>query len=306
MTIALQLQNATGDAGKAVGTLTFTTQPADGDIVVLGSSTYTFRTTVVVTGEVAVGADVTAARDNLVVAINADNVDATAAASGANLLATAILPGPDGNSIETTAASAHIAWGASTLTGGLDANAYITVAFFKSYHTARGHSYAGKNDDQIASAIINATDYVDTRYRYIGIKLYANQTTEWPRQAGADTSSVWWDMSFASPIVTFDNTTDPVALRDSNNQEVVGIPTAVERATAEYAFRALTIPLFQDAPAPSGGRQIKMKHVRVSVIQQTIEYEPGQAGAFALPVFPAADLILTRAGLVKSGRQLYR
>jgi hypothetical protein len=32
------------------------------------------------------------------------------------------------------------------------ANGYISVAEFKTYHDARGNSYAGKTDDQIAAS----------------------------------------------------------------------------------------------------------------------------------------------------------
>src|SRR3954464_1966504 len=55
--------------------------------------------------------------------------------------------------------------------GSLNANGYISVAFFKSYHDARGNSYVGKTDQQIEYAIILATDYVDTRFSYRGTKL---------------------------------------------------------------------------------------------------------------------------------------
>lgn len=165
----------------------------------------------------------------------------------------------------------------------VDANGYITVAFFKTYHDARGNSYAGKTDGQIGEAIVRATDYEDTRFSFRGIKLLSTQTTQFPRVAS-----------------------EGVLLTDPSGFDVSGIPLALKNATAEYAFRALTAPLFRDAPPPAGGRLIHSESVAVDVIKTDTTYEPGQAGAFVMPAYPAADMILVRAGLVEFGRVLYR
>jgi hypothetical protein len=189
-----------------------------------------------------------------------------------------------------------------------DANAYIALAAFKSYHDARGNSYVGFTDDQMNAAIVRATDYVDARFTFRGIKLLAAQTTMWPRQAGDVNFIPWQDLNFSgvSPY-SYDIPTSFVALVDLGGAKIVGIPLALKNATAEYAFRALSIPLFQDAPAAEGGRIIDSETVKVDVIEQTISWAPSQGtGGFQMPAFPAADLMLARAGLITIGRTLFR
>lgn len=194
----------------------------------------------------------------------------------------------------------------------VDANGYIDVTYFKAYHDSRGNSYAAFNDDKIKSAIILSTDYLDTRFDFKGVKLNGNdivvQTTEFPRKSGDPGQLVlaWMDISTLFPIDLSVDTTLFTALVGPDGKDIIGIPLALKRACAEYSFRALTIKLFQDAPAPAGGRLIKESHVRVDVISQQVAYESPQSGAFALPAYPAADLLLVRAGLIASGRKLMR
>ncbi len=126
-----------GGTTKAQGTLTFTTQPADGDTVVIDGKTYTFQATLTnVDGHVYRGASATEARDNLVAAImgsagagtlyaaaTTPHTTVKAAASGGNMVATALQGGTAGNSLATTKTSTHIAWDAATLgttTAGVD------------------------------------------------------------------------------------------------------------------------------------------------------------------------------------------
>lgn len=192
------------------------------------------------------------------------------------------------------------------------ANCYHDLAYFKAYHDSRGNSYSPFTDDQIKAGIIRATDYLDTRFDFKGVKLNGNplivQTTEWPRKSGDNGEIVlaWMDISTLFPIDLSEDTTLFTALVGPDGKDIIGIPTALKRASSEYGLRALTIKLFQDAPAPAGGRLIKESHVRVDVISQQVAYESPQSGAFALPAYPAADLLLVRAGLIAGGRKLMR
>lgn len=188
-----------------------------------------------------------------------------------------------------------------------NANGYISVADFKAYHDDRGNVYTPYTDPQISAAIVRGTDYLDTRFRFRGIKLAATQTTMWPRQAGEQAFIPWMDINFSNVPISFDGPAAFVALVDPAGNQILGIPKAVKNATAEYAFRALTISLFQDAPAPEGGRQIDEETVTVDVITHSVKYAPGQGtGSFQMPAFPAADLMLARAGLIEIGRSLFR
>lgn len=131
-----------GSTVKAQGTLQFSSQPADGDTVTIDGKVYTFQTTLTdVNGHVFRGANATEARDNLVAAINlasgtgtkyatstSKHTTVTAAASGADMVVTAIAGGTAGNAIATTKTSpgSHIAWDGSTLgttTAGVDPTA---------------------------------------------------------------------------------------------------------------------------------------------------------------------------------------
>lgn len=157
------------------------------------------------------------------------------------------------------------------------ANAYITVAEFKAYHDARAQSYAPATDPDIAAAIIRATDYLDTRFRYVGRKLTGrDQTTEWPR-LGA------WD-------------------RD--RYIVNGIPTQVKDATAEYALRALTAVLAPDPTAAASGAQVESYTKTVDVISESYTFANG--GNFVMPRYPAADQKLIRTGLVRPSGEIIR
>lgn len=176
-----------------------------------------------------------------------------------------------------------------------NANAYVSVADFKSYHDDRGNTYVN-DDTKIGQAIIRATMYLDARFRFFGVKLTSTQTTEWPRRAGNS-----WDCCGA-------DLSEVRYFCDADGYQVIGIHTAVKNATLEYALRAMTIPLFQDAPAPQGGLVITEHNVQVDVIQEQIKFANMQGinGSFQMPAFPQADLMLTRAGLIATGRLLYR
>lgn len=137
-TSKLQTFGGASDAA-ATGTLTSdNTNVADGDTVTIGTTVYTFKTTITGGGAVAynvkIGASADASLASLVKAINGTgvvgtdvgattaantNVSAGAVTSHATLL-TALVSGSAGNAIATTETSAHLSFGAATLTGGVD------------------------------------------------------------------------------------------------------------------------------------------------------------------------------------------
>ena len=146
------------------------------------------------------------------------------------------------------------------------ANSYVTVAEFKAYHTDRGNAFTA-TDSAIEKALVGASDYLDTRFSYIGKRLRGReQTTEWPRYNAFDKDDV----------------------------AVSGIPVEVKEAVAEYALRALDAPLNAD-PVQDGIVKITKK---LDPMESTIEYDTELLLEF--PEYPAADLKLTRAGLVKT------
>jgi hypothetical protein len=119
----------------ATGVLTFTTHPTDGDTVLIGATTYTFRTSPSLAYDVVLGANKATAIANLDAAILANGsaptnyntgtlanpLIGTSVISGDTIIVTAARTGTDGNLIATTVSDPlQIAWGAATLTGGED------------------------------------------------------------------------------------------------------------------------------------------------------------------------------------------
>lgn len=158
------------------------------------------------------------------------------------------------------------------------ANAYIDVATFKAYHDDRGNAYGTVSDASIEAAIIKATTYLDTRFRFVGYRAAGRptQTTEWPRAAAFD----------------------------HDKRQVTGIPPEVQHATAEYALRALTAAINPDPSRDATGARLATKSETVGPISSTISYTGG--GVFQLPKYPVADMILRRAGLTRSSGDLMR
>lgn len=128
----------TNSAIAATGTLTLTGQPLNNETVVIGSKTYTFKTTPTNTdGFVAIGADAATSLVNLLQAINLGNGAGTAYAAATtlnadvtasdldgdplNILLTAKTAGTAANSTATTETLTNGSFGGATLSGGVAA-----------------------------------------------------------------------------------------------------------------------------------------------------------------------------------------
>lgn len=158
----------------------------------------------------------------------------------------------------------------------LDANAYITVAEFKAYHDARGNDYtAATSDAIIQQCIVKATDYLDRRFRFVGVRQSNVQPTQWPRL----------DAFNVDELLIF------------------GIPPEVKAATAEYALRALSAALMPDPVRDDTGQGVQSHTEEVGPISETRVYWPG---GYELPAYPLADRVLLITGLVRQGARLVR
>lgn len=109
-------------------------------------------------------------------------------------------------------------------TGKADADSYVSLAAFKAYCDGRGYSYGTTSDAVLEQKLRLATDYVDTIFRYKGVRLIASQAREFPR----------------------------TSLIDFSGYEVTGLPPRVVRATCELAFKGITEDLYVDLDR--GGR----------------------------------------------------
>lgn len=159
-----------------------------------------------------------------------------------------------------------------------DANAYITVAFFKQYHSDRGILIAAGGGD-IEKAIVRATDYIIARWRFVGQRLSDLQGLHWPAA-----NAQYLDGRYAS-----------------------GVPIEVQQSCADYAKIELdspgSLPLTITYDA-SGANVIKTRE-KVGPIEEEVEF--GNSGLKStFKKFPIPDKRLTRTGLVITGGSLLR
>lgn len=164
------------------------------------------------------------------------------------------------------------------------ANSYVAVADFNSYHTDRQVAdilNGNFDNDPIQGALILASDYVDSRYSYVGEKQTATQPMQWPRYDAED--------------------------RDEHI--VFGIPQVVKEAVSELALAELQSPgsLFPGVSVDATGQGVKKTRKKLDVLELETEFFGESAGAAKrLPVFYQADWRLKRSGLLTSSRGLVR
>jgi DnaT-like ssDNA binding protein len=164
--------------------------------------------------------------------------------------------------------------------GVANANAYITLDFFRQYWTDRGVDVTAdpySSDTKCQAAIIQGTIYMDYRWQYYGMRCQITQNTEWPRYS------------------VIDNDRNPVD----------GITPPLMKACAEYANIALiTGPLNPTPSRDDTGQALQAKTTQVGPIMTSKRYIGG--GSFMQPIYPVPDGILKREGYIFGGSQLVR
>lgn len=160
------------------------------------------------------------------------------------------------------------------------ANALISVAYFRTYHTDAGVDLTGKTDAQIQTAIVQATRYIDGRFAFVGTAISTN--TCWPRSGAY----------IGRTLIT-------------------GIPDAIERGVAEYALITLLgTSLYADPLADASGRVVQETESAVGPVSERTVYavSPAAGGRIEArpPTFPIADRIIIRSSLTKSSASLVR
>lgn len=127
-------------------------------------------------------------------------------------------------------------------TGKADAESYISVADATAYHAARGNSaWAGLASDTVREQMLRrATDFMVATYkqRWKGVPVSTVQALDWPR-------------AYVEREYSYSTLGTPPSSIDGNlwwpSDEV---PTAVQRACAELALRAIDGDLAPDLGAP--------------------------------------------------------
>lgn len=156
-----------------------------------------------------------------------------------------------------------------------DANAYISVAFFTGYHADRAQTYTGDNT-AIQAAIVRATQYLDTRFTFVGYAVGEEQTTQWPR----------------------------LSARDNNDRLRTGIPREIMNATAEYARIALAQSINPNPTQDETGARVKSRSSKAGPVSEAITYVDGSV--VKLPKYPIADQWLIASGLVERSGRMHR
>lgn len=175
-------------------------------------------------------------------------------------------------------------------TGVANANAYITVAFFRAHFTDRGRDVSALTDEIVQGCIVRATDFVEGRFgqRYQGTRKTLTQALGMPR------TGMVLDGVAVSPDA---------------------VPSLFQMGIAEYAFRASKYAdLAPDAPVPfdreaANGDTIAAtgavigKSEKVGPIEESAQYaDPTTLSTnWSMPAYPAADALIEP--FVTGGRQ---
>ncbi len=165
--------------------------------------------------------------------------------------------------------------------GLYNANAYVTVAAFKTYHKDRSNSIGTAGSSQIQDAIVKATDYMDRRFRdrFIGVRKERDRSTnavtpaqrlEWPRCGAYDNSGA---------LINADT-----------------VPIEIEEACFEYGIRALSAELAPDPEVSDSNSLITRTFQKVGPIEDEVEYSENTV-PFKFRDYPETDAILS--GLLK-------
>lgn len=163
---------------------------------------------------------------------------------------------------------------------GLDnANAYLGLVEAAEYHRLRANAaWDTATEAAQVAALINATQYVDIRWSFIGDILVDDpaQALSWPRDGGAD---------------------EP--LYDRRGVDVAEtVPLAVRQATAEYALRALAGALLPDPTVPDeAGRFVSLKREKLGPLEEETRFSDTRA-VQTTRKYPEADRLLRQSGLL--------
>jgi hypothetical protein len=164
-------------------------------------------------------------------------------------------------------------------TGLADSNSYGSYAGYVAYWTDRG-AVPAEDQDVIEAALIKATDYLGIRFTWKGEKLTAAQALDWPRACAYGMPSA--DYPCGVPLE--------------------GVPVELEKATYEYAKRALVGELAPDPTVSATGVTVVASTRKVGPIEVSDEFSGSSASSTTFKPFPAADGLLRWLVVTSSGR----
>lgn len=153
-------------------------------------------------------------------------------------------------------------------TGLANANSYVALAYADQYFLDRAVTTWTGADAAKQSALVRATDYVETRFgdKFNGCKFSTTQALHFP---------------------TFSGTTDP----GTGDKVPDAMPVKLLKAICEYAVRALTSELAPDPTTDATGQRVVSKTEKVGPLEETTGYQVGGTIYTFIP-YPAADILL--------------
>ena len=166
------------------------------------------------------------------------------------------------------------------------ANAYVAVAEFKAFQDERGGNYSLFTDSQIEQSVVKATDYLDSRYAFVGVQRSVDQGTQFPRYLVGQEFGASYPRSPLS-----------------------GLPRALRHATCLLAMRALGGATLLPDPVYNPEGQVTGRRSKVGPVESEITFAAAPTAAQQeAPRYPDVDLLLRNAGLLgpTGSRRLYR
>jgi glutathione S-transferase len=125
---------------------------------------------------------------------------------------------------------------------------------------------------------LEATDYIDTVYRWVGAKATSTQERQWPRTYAYD----------------------------QQGYSIDGVPQAIKDAVAYLAARVLAgDALLPDESADTLTGDVKSYTVEIGEIRESTEFAGG-ARKRSMKRYPKVDAMLRAAGLLEDGSRAYR
>lgn len=188
------------------------------------------------------------------------------------------------------------------------ANAYITEAYFLKYCASRGYAIPTTITlPKVQAAIVQASDYLDHRYRYKGIKLLQSIGSS-IMDANAVFLQSWLTpyalvaTNYLTPTTTTQTTEWPrQGVVDQSGDTVNGIPKQIQMACAELALRVLTGTVLQPDYDPNivgAGGVMSSVTKKIGPLETVTSFDT-KFGLGFFATFPIVDRLLRQ--LVHAG-----
>lgn len=196
------------------------------------------------------------------------------------------------------------------------ANAYIPVEFFLDYHASRGNDdFPASPVDPIRRAIVKATDYLNQRYRYKGIKLLQYLSSSaldpmliyldpWLIPESLGSAGVGISGQGFAPAHTSQFSEWPrQGVVDFSGDSVYGIPQVIMEACAEAAIRVVSGTDLQpdyDPDITAAGGILSSFTNKVGPIEESKTFDT-KLGIGFFPDIPQIKRMLSKSGILLAG-----